>query len=308
MAEHGEDKHAEKGHGGGSHGGHGGHGGGGGGHGEEHEGAPEWLISFADNVALLMGFFVILLAMNMKEPTSGGLGGKDKFGPASGENERMLDLVIGLREAFNNPIDLDSSNPNEAPLIRRIIQRREGTAVEDGPRGDKQNVESVRPTDYRRVGGLVTFDENGSEVDQQGRDAAVAVAKEIKGRRSIVEVRGHVSLAEAYRPLDKGMKLSFDRAMAVAQVLWDAGVERDQVRVVAVGTGDRATPVARDATQRRNNQRAEIIITDETMPADPFAADPSARGAAASQAPASAPAPDAKPTAKPAKSGGADHR
>ena len=61
MADHDEHGEHEEGHGGGSHGG--GHAAGG--HEEGHEGAPEWLISFADNVALMMGFFVILLAMNM---------------------------------------------------------------------------------------------------------------------------------------------------------------------------------------------------------------------------------------------------
>src|SRR6185503_8776216 len=103
-----KDEHG-KGHGGGSHGHGGGHGGGG--H-EEHEGAPEWLISFADNVALMMGFFVILLAMNMKSPkTNSGIGGPDR----QGGNLDQMDFVLALREAFN-PIDLDSHNPAEAEL------------------------------------------------------------------------------------------------------------------------------------------------------------------------------------------------
>lgn len=54
QGEHGSGEAGhEEGHGKKGHGGHGGHGHGGG-H-EEHAGAPEWLISFADNVALLMG-------------------------------------------------------------------------------------------------------------------------------------------------------------------------------------------------------------------------------------------------------------
>ncbi|MCL4212087.1 MAG: hypothetical protein KJZ68_15650, partial [Phycisphaerales bacterium] len=57
SGEHGK-KHAHK------RGGHG-HGHGGGGHEEGHEGAPEWLISFADMVMLMMGFFVILFALNV---------------------------------------------------------------------------------------------------------------------------------------------------------------------------------------------------------------------------------------------------
>lgn len=76
------DEHDSHGEEGGSHGG-GGHGGGaphGGGAHEEHEGAPEWLISFADNVALMMGFFVILLAMNMG-PKGGGEARERGAGP-----------------------------------------------------------------------------------------------------------------------------------------------------------------------------------------------------------------------------------
>src|SRR5213075_3052629 len=90
---------------------------------EEHEGAPEWLISFADNVALMMGFFVILLAMNMKEVTTGGIGGKQDNGGAPDNNTKMVDFVISVREAFHNEFDLNSRDPAEEVFRKRIKER-----------------------------------------------------------------------------------------------------------------------------------------------------------------------------------------
>src|ERR1051325_10394638 len=113
MAE--QEKHEEGAESG--HGGHGGGGHGGGGHEEHHEGAPEWLISFADNVALMMGFFVILLAMNMAHKTVGGGG---KRGSGGGADD--IDFVLAIRQAFN-PIDMTSENPTEAPLRKRLRER-----------------------------------------------------------------------------------------------------------------------------------------------------------------------------------------
>src|SRR5436189_972373 len=120
MADHEkhDEGHGEGGHGGG-HGGHGAHGGGG--HEEGHEGAPEWLISFADNVALMMGFFVILLAMNMAKPTLGGIGGAAKN--TTDSSPEMEDFAIEVRKAFNTPVDINSTNPNEAALVKRLKQR-----------------------------------------------------------------------------------------------------------------------------------------------------------------------------------------
>src|SRR5436190_22316472 len=110
-----EQHHEEKEHK--KHSGHGGHGSGGG-HEEAHEGAPEWLISFADNVTLMMGFFVIMLAMNMKSPTTGGMGGRDKNGDPPSSPD-MIDAALAIREGFNNPVSLASTDPNDLPLIRR---------------------------------------------------------------------------------------------------------------------------------------------------------------------------------------------
>lgn len=294
MSDHdNHDKHDKKGghegdggHGGGGHGG-GGHGGG---HEEAHEGAPEWLISFADNVALLMGFFVILLAMNMKQPTTGGIGGKDKNGTPQ-VSAIEADLIIGIREAFNNPINMSSTDPNDAPLIKRIIQRKEGESKVDGQPGDKKNVESVRPTDYHRIGGKVSFEEGESRLDAAGETALAELAKDLRGRKMIIEVRGHTSLTESATPGDRGMKLSFERAMTVAGLLRAGGLDWDQLRIVAVGPGDRATPIARTDAEQRNNQRVEVIITDESLPDDPYAMDPSG---APSNSPATADVPVGK--------------
>ncbi|MDX2114710.1 MAG: OmpA family protein [Planctomycetota bacterium] len=254
---------------------HGGHGGGHGKHEEHEEGVPEWVVSFADNALLQMGFFVILLAMNMK-PASSGAGGAPADNKQSDvgvpvANTMLIDGAIAIREAFNNPVDMNSSSPHDAPLVRRIQQKREGESRVDGPPGDKQDVQSVRPTDYHRIGGLVSFEENRSIIDAAGKRTAADVAKELKGRRSIVEVRGHTSLAEAQDPQDRGMALSFERALAVAQLLRTSGIEWEQLRLIACGAGDRVAPIARNSTEQRSNQRVEIIVTDEQLPPDPYA-------------------------------------
>lgn len=267
------------------HKGHGGHGGGHGKHEEHEEGVPEWVVSFADNALLQMGFFVILLAMNLK-PASSGSGGapadnkEDDVGvPVA--NTVLVDSAIAIRQAFNNPVNMNSAAPSDQPLIRRIKQKKEGEAKVEGPEGDKPDVASVRPTDYHRVGGVVTFEENAAAIDADGQKTASALAGELRGRKTIVEIRGHASLAEAAEPLDKGMSLSFQRALAVAQELRTGGVEWEQIRVVAVGSGDRAKPLARSAREHQNNQRVEIIITDEQVPADPYASDPAANAKSA---------------------------
>lgn len=275
MADDHNDKHGgDGGHGGDAHGGGGGHKGGGhgpGAHSGEHEesGAPEWLISFADNVALLMGFFVILLAMNMQKPKAGGIGGVEKN--PSAENSRMIDLVIGIRQGFNRPIDINSTNPQEQVFVKRMKQReQEGETKTPGPDGDKKNNQAIEPSDYFNLTGIVSFGENSSEISPEGNDTLAAIAEQKRGTRWVMEIRGHVSASESAMADNRGMDLAYTRSLNAARELVNQGMKWEQLRVVACGDNERRIGMARDSAAHQSNQRVEIVVTQEMVSGDQY--------------------------------------
>lgn len=299
MSEHEHKEGEEHGHGSGG-GGHG-HGGGGHGHGggahEEHEGVPEWMVSFADNTALMMGLFVILLAMNMgpkADPTMGGSPSQDEA--FEGANARMLDWALGIREAFNNPVSIDSNDPREAQLVKRLKQRKNpGISQVLGPEGDAQNQQAVRPTDYTEIGGMVTFEDGSDLLSSSAKHTIAEVAEHIKGARWIVEVRGHVSPSETMRNSRRAMELSFDRSRAVAEQLVAQGVKWEQLRLGAAGDNERKVSRTYDRQEDRGNQRVEIIVTKEPLPEDPYRKGASGSGPGPGNPSPAQPAHDAQP-------------
>lgn len=271
MSEH--EKHAEgheEGHEGG-HKSHGHHGPGGHGAHEEHGGCPEWLVSFADNVALLMGFFVILLAMNMNKPSMGGIGGEKQNGEPTAS---MLDLVISIREAFHNPIDPTGTNPEEEPFRRRIRERRSGETNSLGARGTHSEVQTIDRGFRASPTFVVPFAANSGEVDVGERAAIKESVSHMLGKRYMIDVRGHVSADEAVAGVDKAMRLSNERALSVAALMIRAGINPKQLRVVACADNEREVPLATDPEANRSNRRVEVIITSDPMPLDPHTQDP----------------------------------
>ncbi|TVQ60197.1 MAG: hypothetical protein EA379_08665 [Phycisphaerales bacterium] len=255
----------------------------GGGHGkkhEEHEGAPEWLISFADNVTLMMGFFVIMLAMNMNKESDGPTVSRsesevqDDTVQSSGwtnvSHPPFIDAAIAIREAFNNPVDMNSTNPNDIPLIRRIQERTgSGVSTTPGQTGPHGSVQSVRTSDYYSRSGVIPFSDYADSLNEQQRESVAEIAALLRGQRFIVEVRGHVSAAEAGQSVERALSLSHQRALVVAHELAARGVPWSRLRVVAVGDADRVVPLAYDPEGHSVNQRVEVMTTREVAPEDP---------------------------------------
>jgi len=271
-----DDKHGKGGHGpdgsdGGHGGGHGGHaaGGHGGGSHEEHEGAPEWLISFADNVTLMMGFFVILLAMNMKP--AGGAEGHGASAPASSEVSSAasgglnpLDVVLGIREAFHNPVSLDSDSPAEQALVRRLRER-SGDATDKSMSGDHDEVQSLRQTDYHKPSGMIFFTTGSSELTREAALSLAQFADPLKGVMLRVELHGRVNASESAMGEEAARRLCYDRAMAVARELVRQGLSWTQLHLVVEGRSTRAMRESFDPSKRIDDACVEVIVTDEIV-------------------------------------------
>ncbi len=263
MADHDHHEEHKSSHGGGGHG----HGGGGG-HEGEHEGAPEWLISFADNTALMMGFFCILLAMNMKKPPPPSNGGGGETEGEGAQQAAMLDWALAVREAFNNPVQMNSTNPREAALVERLRERlTRGNAVDPGQKGDHDEVQTIRPSDYVGAGGVVIFGGGSSQITDEGRAAVGEIADRLRGKNNRIEVRGHVSAAEGYRAADHGFDLSYRRAQIVAAELVRLGIEWRQIRLTAAGDNERAVTPEYDAAAAQSNRRVEVVELPELVDA-----------------------------------------
>ncbi|KAA0216316.1 MAG: hypothetical protein DYG94_05190 [Leptolyngbya sp. PLA3] len=235
----------------------------------EHEHEEGWIVSFADNVLLMMAFFVIMLALNMG-PKGGGEG-EESGGGMGASNERLLDLAIAVRAAFNNPLDIHSTDPDDALLVQRLRQRLEKVSTNrDAPEGESHSVQTVRPSDWTGDGALVPFSTNSSFLEPNARALVRQTADTVVGTHWMVEVRGHASQWEAWHDPRKARDLGYDRAWAVGQALVDCGLKWEQIRLVTCG--DSAPAVARPASAEAgvSNQRVEIIVLGETAPPDPY--------------------------------------
>jgi outer membrane protein OmpA-like peptidoglycan-associated protein len=233
---------------------------------EAHEGAPEWLISFADNVMLQMGFFVILLALAMKGSSAGGLAKEGKRTSGGGSpTPDQLDFAIAVREAFNNPVDINSTDLNDLLLVRRLRQRAGGMSdtTDEGLRGSEHDVQSIRHAQAYGTGGFIPFETQSNELDEGGRGAVDELATQFRGCQTVLEIRGHCSAAEAYGHDDRGMELSYQRALAVARELVAQGLSWSQLRVTGCADNDRVTPTTYDEAGHHSNQRVEVIQIDQ---------------------------------------------
>lgn len=221
---------------------------------EEHasEGAPEWMVSYADMITILMSFFVVMFSM---------AGTKDV--------KKEEPVMMSLRRQFGRFVGLPTSQyvPAGSALNTKAVAMKPTPAKESRNRGlvgDHPRVSTIRPGDQATIGGVIHFAVGSSDLTEEHRRQLQETAQDLGGKPQKIEIRGHTvprSPGSDGKPRDN-WDLAYDRCHKVMQYLVSLGIDPRRIRI---GVAAQFEPVyaGRDPLLLEKNSRVEVFMLNE---------------------------------------------
>ncbi|UJQ93940.1 OmpA/MotB family protein [Mariluticola halotolerans] len=267
-------------------------------------GVPEWLVTFADLMSLLVCFFVLIISFSIQDQeklqvVAGSM--KDAFGieaiakksgviERNGNPERDFQKRLTLEEtkaetefatvehdeaekqgAEANTYDIektDVDHPQRFSLASATLKQ----AFQDLPEITSIS-DNLIVQDTEEGVNLIIADQQGRSMFPEGskypyentRKAVAAMAPLLAKMPNQIRVSGHTAAGTVYaNPRYGRWELSADRANAIRAILEEFGVPSQQIFSV-VGRGD-AEPYFPDDPYLASNQRVSIMLVDEEPP------------------------------------------
>ena len=198
-------------------------------------GAPDWFVTYADLMSLLLTFFIMLAALSdvRSEP-------------------RVVQAVEAMQRQFGA-----EARPADAPQPPR------GTRAA-GPPGRAPLLKAVRSGEPAQAGGVILFEEGSAEIDAARREEVRFIHEQFQGKLQKIEIRGHTTR----RPLPAGSPfadhwgLAYARCRSVADLLVAYGTDPRRIRLSVAG-GYEPAYVGDDPHRRRENSRVEVFLLNE---------------------------------------------
>ena len=230
---------------------------------EPKQGAPDWMVTFADLMSLLLTFFVLLLSFsNMEDEKFIAVSGsvRSAFGTRSPVDLSDVPTGHGLMPNTIPPKNEPEDTTDNEPIIVRL---REG--IEQAGLAEGAVIKATEDGIMLQLDGDLAFEAGGTEL---GAEAANLLQKLVNISLSApgqLEVRGHTD----DRPITNSVypsnwELSAARAGSVVRFLIERGVPPHRLKAVGLGDSRPLVPNDSDANRARN-RRVEFVFI--TMPA-----------------------------------------
>ncbi len=223
---------------------------------EEHasEGAPEWMVSYADMITILMSFFVVMFSM------AGQKDGK-KEEPVMQSLRRQFGRFVGMPASQLVPRD---STLSDKSMTVKLLPQKE--SKNRGLIGDHPRVTTIRPGDQATVGGVIYFATGETELNDEQKQQLQTAAKELGGKPQKIEIRGHTynrAQAANGKPQDN-WNLAYERCHKTMQYLVAQGLDPRRIRI---GVAAQFEPlyVGHDPSLLEKNNRVEVFMLNEYM-------------------------------------------
>lgn len=227
------------------------------------EGLPEWIMSYADMITILMAFFVVMYSM----------------APTGEATARQEEVMKSLREQFGPKwAGMTALGPGpyvqlSSPLARlKTAGSREQGNNKNGEGSKKlrpienRQPASLRPGDQPSVGGTVYFDDDSTQIAPSQEKALAGAIAEIGGKALRLEVRGHTSRRLPSEPekFRDNWDLAYERARKVMDYLVKSGIDPKRIRL-AVAADNEPLNQSVPAAGRGRSARVEIYMLNELV-------------------------------------------
>ena len=237
-----------------------------GGHGGHHGGA--WKVAYADFVTAMMSLFIVLWLMNTSKPIKEAVAGyfKDPSGTTKllGGNGKGPNQTPGEASKETLTVTKDNMAKLKEDLQTAIHKIEDLNKLKD-------QIEMTVTSEGLRIELLETaegtfFASGSPEPNESGKEALIALAKQLGGVPNKISIEGHTDS----KPLDRNggeysnWELSVDRANNVRRLMHDNGLRPDQVTEVR-GYADQKLRKP-EAPLDASNRRISVIVQYLNVP------------------------------------------
>lgn len=208
---------------------------------ESEEGLPEWIMSYADMITILMAFFVVMYSV---------AGNKDTVKEAA--VLRSLRQSLGpFKNAFGSYVP---KNSKFAEMTGAPHNDRPNAPREHAPHGTPAHVPRVPAGQPLANGGIIYFAQGATGLSEENQQQLNLAIEALAGKPQRIEVRGHAT----HRPLAAGSpyhdhwELAYARCRQTMDYLVEHGIASQRIRL----------GLASESGSSRSLNRPQLLVSD----------------------------------------------